>query len=131
MLGRPLFGYTLQVFEDDDDCEDIILVVKSEDLDRFQAIAGRHNFNKIRSYVICGNERQNRVRHGLLRILGDGVVLIHDGTRPFVSEELIYYKWSCDHMIIKATTAERLVFTRCKKGIAVQAVCLIEKTGLK
>lgn len=95
LLGKPLIAYTLQIFEDDGDCEDIILAIKSEEKNQFQAIADTSGFKKIRGFVAGGSERQDSVRLALKHISGDGVVLIHDGARPFVSRDLI-------HRLVKA-----------------------------
>jgi 2-C-methyl-D-erythritol 4-phosphate cytidylyltransferase len=89
LLGKPLIAYTLQVFEDDGDCEGIILAIKADEKNQFQAIAHKYGFKKIRGFIEGGSERQDSVRLGLMHISGDGVVLIHDGARPFVSHKTI------------------------------------------
>jgi len=90
LLGRPLIAHTLQVFENDGECEGIILVIKKAEESQFKAIAKQYGFSKIKGFIAGGNERQDSVRHGLMQLHGDGVVLIHDGARPFVSHELIH-----------------------------------------
>ncbi|WP_027726407.1 2-C-methyl-D-erythritol 4-phosphate cytidylyltransferase [Tuberibacillus calidus] len=89
LLGKPLIAHTLQVFEEDDQCDEIIVVVKKEEEERIKTIVRSQGFKKRIQFVAGGEERQHSVRHGLMHIKRDGVVLIHDGARPFVPLERI------------------------------------------
>ncbi|MGV3487044.1 MAG: 2-C-methyl-D-erythritol 4-phosphate cytidylyltransferase [Tuberibacillus sp.] len=90
LLGKPLIAHTLQVFQDDGDCDGIILVVKPSEADEIKSLVREYGFTKVIALADGGNERQDSVRNGLMLMKRDGVVLIHDGARPFVSHAHIH-----------------------------------------
>lgn len=91
ILDKPVLARTIQPFEDCDEINEIILVVNSHDiLFCKQEIVDRYGFTKVKSIVSGGSRRQDSVFNGLKDVNpGCDVVLIHDGARPFVSENLI------------------------------------------
>jgi 2-C-methyl-D-erythritol 4-phosphate cytidylyltransferase len=89
VAGAPIIVHTLRVFESDSDCNRIILAVKPEEREEFERLVKEAGFKKIGAYVQGGGERQDSVREGLSATDGDGVVVIHDGARPFVTADLI------------------------------------------
>lgn len=92
--GKPLFIYTLEAFARHSRVARIQLVVPPGDISlcrsRLPAKAGLDSDIRI---TAGGASRQESVYKGLLALedLEDtqGVVVIHDGVRPFVSQELI------------------------------------------
>ncbi len=83
--GKPLFLYSLEVFESWG-VSKVVLVVRKHDLKVFKEFTVQ--FNNIE---ICfgGERRQDSVMHALSMIPNEDRVLIHDGARPQLSEELI------------------------------------------
>jgi 2-C-methyl-D-erythritol 4-phosphate cytidylyltransferase len=59
-----------------------------------QHIVTEYGFNKIAAIVAGGKERQNSVMNGLRALqkyaADDDVILIHDGVRPLISENLLF-----------------------------------------
>ncbi len=104
--GRPLLAATLQPFQLCRAVDAIILVVPSQDVDYCQAeIVERFDLNKVRKVVAGGKRRQDSVRLGIEATKGDyGLVLIHDGVRPVISEVLI-------SLVIDAVKTNRAVIT--------------------
>lgn len=88
---KPVIARTIQVFEDCEFIHEIILVVNEYDiLYCKQEIIEKYGFRKVKSLVTGGSERQNSVYNGLQEVSKScKVVLIHDGARPFVKEEII------------------------------------------
>ena len=89
VAGVPIIVHTLRVFERDSDCKKIILAVKPEEREAFEHLVKEAGFKKIGAYVQGGGERQDSVREGLSATDGAGIVVIHDGARPFVTADLI------------------------------------------
>lgn len=86
--GHPVLCYCLKAFEKSP-VDEIILVVRDGDEAYCrEEIIERYQIKKCRKIVSGGRERYDSVRSGLLCAEGD-YVLIHDGARPFLSEELI------------------------------------------
>lgn len=89
--GKSILARTIQVFEDCGQVEEIILVVNSNDIIYCkQNIVDVFDFRKVSAIVAGGDTRQASVYNGLLQLSDScSIVLIHDGARPFVSEESI------------------------------------------
>lgn len=86
LAGRPIILHTLDVFEKDPNCSRIILVIHSNDESFFTEIGSR--YTKIH-LVFGGNERQYSVYNGLTAAKEEGIILVHDGARPFIRPETI------------------------------------------
>ena len=89
--GVPLLAVTLKPFQSSPDVHAIILVVPSADVDLCRKeIVERFKLDKVTKVVPGGKRRQDSVRLGLEATEGGyGLVLIHDGVRPMIGEELI------------------------------------------
>lgn len=57
-------------------------------LNTVKNILEKYDFKKIKTIVAGGRERYESVRNGLQMVTGD-IVLIHDGARPLVDNEII------------------------------------------
>jgi len=91
LAGKPILAHTLSPFQESGAVDAIILVVPAEDsVPVGHTIVDKYGFTKVKCIVPGGAQRQDSVRNGL-REIGEGydVVLIHDGVRPFVSDDLI------------------------------------------
>ncbi len=88
--GIPVVVRTLLAFENCDAISNIILVVKTEDLFKIQFICEKYNLSKLTDIVCGGESRQESVLRGFERLPQDAEkVLIHDGARPLVSDNVI------------------------------------------
>lgn len=91
--GKPLLYYSLKAMEESE-AEGIVIVTGEESISYCrEEIVSRYGFSKIKDIVPGGRERYHSVYAGLCalkdQILRDGIVLIHDGARPFVTGEII------------------------------------------
>ncbi|MFO7560710.1 MAG: 2-C-methyl-D-erythritol 4-phosphate cytidylyltransferase [Desulfobacterales bacterium] len=88
---RPILSHTVGVFTACDLVHDIILVIPHGDAEYCKTDVLPHvkNAGKVK-LVSGGAERQDSVYSGLMAVEDrDGIVLIHDGVRPFVREDFI------------------------------------------
>lgn len=85
----PIFIHTLQVFEKDQNCSGVILVINNLEKKDFQASLKKFGIKKVVGFVSGGEERQYSVYHGVQAIQSNGIVLVHDGARPFLDVKLI------------------------------------------
>ncbi|MCR5293792.1 MAG: 2-C-methyl-D-erythritol 4-phosphate cytidylyltransferase [Lachnospiraceae bacterium] len=81
---------TLEVFEKSP-CIDEILLVTGEDWVDFcrKEVVAKNGFQKVTKVLTGGKERYDSVYAGLLACPDADYVLIHDGARPFVTEEIL------------------------------------------
>lgn len=88
--GRPILARTISVFETSPLVHEIVLVVPEGEVDLCRReIIRPFGFSKIREIVEGGAERQDSVRKGLSVAQGCDLVMIHDGVRPFLTQDLI------------------------------------------
>jgi 2-C-methyl-D-erythritol 4-phosphate cytidylyltransferase len=87
---QPVIVHTLKVFEQDDWCKGIILVINEAERKQFSKLLERFAIKKVISMVSGGAERQHSVYNGLKAVKDSEIVLIHDGARPFITIEKIH-----------------------------------------
>jgi len=89
--GIPILGRTLIKFEKTSSVDRVVLVVPKDDMAYAKnEIVGKYQILKVKHIRAGGETRQDSVRSGLEMVDdSDDVVVIHDGVRPFLSEELI------------------------------------------
>ncbi|MDE6220918.1 MAG: 2-C-methyl-D-erythritol 4-phosphate cytidylyltransferase [Lachnospiraceae bacterium] len=87
---KPVLYYSLKAFQDSV-IDDIVLVVGEGEEDFCQKeILDKYGFRKIRAIVCGGKERYHSVAYGIRSINWEcDYILIHDGARPFVDDEII------------------------------------------
>jgi 2-C-methyl-D-erythritol 4-phosphate cytidylyltransferase len=90
--GIPVLAHTLKVFQCTPMIQDVLLVVPSGDIEfTTETIIRKYAISKVCQVLPGGNKRQDSVKSGLDAVGDDyDIVVIHDGVRPFVSEELIF-----------------------------------------
>ena len=87
--GKPILYYTIKSFIKHQSINKVILVI-SKDEEEFCKKNVLEKFNiEVDDIAYGGKERQDSVYNGLKKAEGSDIVLIHDGARPFVSNEMI------------------------------------------
>ncbi|MDD2480715.1 MAG: 2-C-methyl-D-erythritol 4-phosphate cytidylyltransferase [Lutispora sp.] len=89
--GKPILAHTLDVFFACNHIYEIILVIGDgeEEMCR-ENVLDKIESSKPVKLVIGGKERRDSVYNGLKNVCKDAdVILIHDGARPFITEETI------------------------------------------
>ena len=91
LAGKPILAVTLSHFQKCSLIDGIVLVVSKGDVDYCnREIIDRYKFSKVFKVIVGGKRRQDSVREGLEAVAGScRWVLIHDGVRPLVTNELI------------------------------------------
>jgi 2-C-methyl-D-erythritol 4-phosphate cytidylyltransferase len=87
--GKPILLHTLEAFYRYSENVSIVLVLPEDDFGLWEAICKKFNFNKPLLLQKGGETRFQSVRNGLDQMTGEGLVAIHDGVRPLVSEDII------------------------------------------
>ena len=88
--GHPILYYSLKCFQDCPLIDDIVLVTGEESLSYCKTeIVERYGFSKVMSVTAGGKERYDSVYSGLLQCRDTKYVFIHDGARPFITEEIL------------------------------------------
>ena len=88
--GKPVLYYSLHCFQESPLIQDIILVTGEEMISYCeQEIVKKYGFSKVRKVTAGGKERYDSVYAGLLCCQDTDYVYIHDGARPFITEEMV------------------------------------------
>ncbi len=88
--GRPLLLHSMDAFLAHDPHIRIVVVIPPKTKDLWQEICHTHDFHTPHVVAEGGPTRFHSVKSGLKHIDGDGLVAIHDGVRPLVSESLVH-----------------------------------------
>ncbi len=118
---KPILAVTLEKFNECALIDGIILVVPTDDRKYCtEEIVKKYNLKKVLKVIPGGARRQDSVRAGIKAIESEcDNVLIHDGVRPFVSQELITASISAvkkDHAVITALPAKDTVKKVSEEG---------------
>lgn len=88
--GKEILAHTVGRFEQFSKIQEIILVTGEDDLEDVKAMVGRYGWKKVTTVITGGKERQDSVKCGLNALSEKTeIVLIHDGVRPFVTEDMV------------------------------------------
>lgn len=86
---RPVLYYSLKEFEDSAVDEIVLVVGKGEEEFCRRGIVDKYGISKVKAIVEGGKERYHSVFEGLKQTSDADYVLIHDGARPFVNQDII------------------------------------------
>ena len=88
--GKPVLMRTIERFRHFSQALKIIVVLPKDQHDYWKQLCDEYNFDIEYSLAEGGSERFYSVRNGLSHVGNNaGIVAIHDGVRPFVSDDVI------------------------------------------
>ena len=91
--GKPIIIYTLEHFQKHAQIDEIYVVCIERWIDYLQGLIDTNHIDKVRSVIAGGGSGMDSIYLGLKEAQKncqpDDIVLIHDGVRPFVTEDLI------------------------------------------
>jgi 2-C-methyl-D-erythritol 4-phosphate cytidylyltransferase len=88
LKGVPIIVHTVNAFRRYSNDIRIIVVLPATEMGTWQHLASRYSLAGIETHA-GGDTRFQSVKRGLEKIREDGLVAIHDGVRPLVSEDII------------------------------------------
>ena len=89
LKDKPVLAHSLLAFEESE-ADGIVIVCGKGDEDYIQKeFVDKYSLSKVTAIVEGGAERYNSVYNGLLACKDADYVLIHDGARPYVSQDII------------------------------------------
>ena len=89
--GKELIAYTLQVFQDNDQIDEIILASQTEFFHLIEEIKIKFGISKLTGIVEAGVERQHSVFNAVksLSANDEDIILVHDAVRPLIPQKVI------------------------------------------
>ena len=96
--SKPILFHSINKFSKCNEIDKIILVVNKEGIEYVKKeIVAKFGINKVIAVIEGGKERQDSVYNGITYLYKNNliqnkedIILIHDGVRPFVTEEIIH-----------------------------------------
>lgn len=90
---KPIIIYTLEAFQKNPTIDEIEVVCKEGWYDILEAYANQFNIDKLKYVITGGATAQESIKLGLFNLekvlKKDDIVIIHDGVRPMVDEEVL------------------------------------------
>jgi 2-C-methyl-D-erythritol 4-phosphate cytidylyltransferase len=86
---KPVLARVLGTFQKCSLVDSIVVVLSEENIEKGKQLFEEQGFTKVTDVCPGGERRQDSVTAGLSRIEKADWVIIHDGARPLVTEELI------------------------------------------
>ncbi|WP_028233976.1 bifunctional 2-C-methyl-D-erythritol 4-phosphate cytidylyltransferase/2-C-methyl-D-erythritol 2,4-cyclodiphosphate synthase [Pseudochrobactrum sp. AO18b] len=90
--GQAVLAHTLRTFLACEQISPVVVVIHSDDHDLYHAALQRADIDAARIRLVTGGPtRQESTRLGLLALCDDApdYVMIHDGVRPFITQDLL------------------------------------------
>lgn len=91
--GKPIIIYTLEHFEYHEEIERIVVVCITDWITELKGLLRRYGITKVEQIIPGGETGHDSIYYGLAAMKDtcedDEIVLIHDGVRPLINEELI------------------------------------------
>lgn len=88
--GKPVLIHTLNVFQQDEQCEGIILAIHPRDEQEYRELFTQYKIDKVLAMIPGGKERQDSVYNTLITFKSEEIVLVHDAARPFIDHTTIH-----------------------------------------
>lgn len=93
--GKPIIIHTLEFFEKNENVDDIVVVCKEDWIDYLKEKLSVFSITKVISVISGGKTGQLSRYYGIkelekkLSTLDDTIVMMHDGVRPLINDDLI------------------------------------------
>lgn len=101
--GKPVLMRTIEAFHSYDTSIHVILVLPVSQQEYWKELCCTYKFELPHDIADGGETRFHSVKNGLALVEGNGTVGVHDGVRPFVSQEVIsrcYSEAEVKHAVI-------------------------------
>lgn len=123
--GKPIIIYTIEHFEYHPEIDDIVVVCLKEWIEELQGILKRYGITKVSLIVPGGETGHDSIYLGLEAMnktsKSDDIILIHDGVRPLITEDLITKNirtaQECGNAITSESVRESVVRSSDKRVI--------------
>lgn len=110
--GKPVIARTIAPFQESEYIDEIIVVTKSENTVPVSEICNSFGFSKVKSVIEGGATRTESALAGVSAVSSKiELIAIHDGARPFVSDELIKSVVTCASVSMAAVPAVKSIDT--------------------
>lgn len=87
---KPLISYSIEAFQKCNYINEIVLVCSASNIEKMKEVCSEFAFSKVKACIKGGDSREESSYIGIMKVNNKSdLVLIHDGARPFVNEQMI------------------------------------------
>lgn len=90
VLGKPLLGYSMELFATLPEVNAIALVLRDDLVPQGNALVQSEHWTKVRAVTAGGKRRQDSVAAGLKLLADCDWIMVHDGARPCVDAAIVW-----------------------------------------
>ena len=88
--GKPVLARVVSIFQQCRLVDQIVIVLGGDNIERGKKLVAEEGWSKVTDVCLGGKRRQDSVVAGLSQLDDCHWVVIHDGARPLLTEDLIY-----------------------------------------
>lgn len=129
LAGTPILMHTISTFYRFDVSIEIILVLPESQISYWQSLCSEHQFTIKHTVVTGGSARFFSVKNGLVTVKNQGLVAIHDGVRPFVSNATLERCFAAAE--ISGTAIPVMAVVESLRKMENDASCSVDRTMFK
>jgi 2-C-methyl-D-erythritol 4-phosphate cytidylyltransferase len=89
LAGKPVLAWSIEAFHQNPGIDRIILVNSQKNLEQVECLTIEQKWTKVAKVCLGGQRRQDSVAAGLSFVKDCDWIIIHDGARPLISQDLI------------------------------------------
>jgi 2-C-methyl-D-erythritol 4-phosphate cytidylyltransferase len=89
LAGKPVLAWSVDVCQTNNLINKIVIVLNKSNIESGKYLVAEQNWTKVAGVLEGGERRQDSVNIGLKLLSGCDWILIHDGSRPFLTKEMI------------------------------------------
>ena len=89
LAGKPLLAWSIEALQQNPHIHQIVIVNSQKNMEPVRCLAIDNQWSKVIDVCVGGRRRQDSVAAGLALLGECEWVLIHDGARPFLTQDLI------------------------------------------
>lgn len=89
LSGKPVICYSIEAFAAYDSTIEIILVIHPQYIPYWEQLSAKFHLTSQPLVVAGGETRFDSVKNGLMKIVEDGFVAVHDAARPVIQADFI------------------------------------------
>ena len=106
LAGKPVLVHSLLVFQNSEKVDEIVVVTRAEKLAEVSDLCSEYALSKVSKVVVGGATRTESCLAGVSELNGKcSLIAIHDGARPFVTEQILADAVNCAEKTMAAVPA--------------------------
>lgn len=131
LAGKPILMHTIERFAEYDPKIEIVVVLPAEQIEFWKQLCDNQHFATPHKTVAGGSERFFSVKNGLKQCDSNAIIAIHDGVRPFVSNETLERCFATAEQLGNAIPCIEVVDSLRKISDSTEKNCMVPRSNFR